>query len=539
MPEGYKRNSGRDAQRNNIAAAIAVAETVRTTLGPKGMDKMLVDNLGDIVITNDGVTILEEMQIDHPAAKMLVEVAKTQEQEVGDGTTTSAILSGEFLKKADELLDKNIHPTVIANGYRMACSKALEILKEFAEKIPINDKKLLEKIAITAMTGKSAEMARDVIAKMLVEAIGNITEFNEGRVTIDRDALKIEKKTGGSVNESQLIKGVIIDKERVHTDMPRRVENAKILVLDAALEVKDTENDTQIRINSPDQLQAFMDQEERMIKMMTEKVIATGCNVLFCEKGIDDVVQHMLAKAGIYAARRVKRSDIEKLSKATGAKIVSDVKEAVKADLGFAGIVEQEKVGGEEMTFVKECKHPKSVTLLVRGGGEHVIDEVERAMTDAIGDIISVIKDDGYIVAGGGSPEIELGKRLLKYSESLKGREQLAVKSFAESLEVIPRTLAENAGLDPIDVIVAMKQRHDEKDGISFGLSSFDGKIKDMKEMGVIEPLRIKTQAITSATEAAIMILRIDDVIAAGKRSGPEMPQMPPGGGMPPGMGEM
>ncbi|MFA5744489.1 MAG: thermosome subunit alpha [Candidatus Nanoarchaeia archaeon] len=532
MPEDSSRNYGRTAQKNNIAAGIAVGETVRTTLGPKGMDKMLVDSLGDIIITNDGVTILQEMQINHPAAKMLVEVAKTQDQEVGDGTTTAVILAGELLKQAEQLLEKNIHPTIIVNGYRMAALKAQEILESLSEKIEINDKKMLEKIAMTAMTGKSAEMSMATLAKTIVDAIGSITEVKDKTVFIDREALKIEKKTGGQVDDSEIIQGIIIDKERIHPDMPRIVENAKILLLDTALEVKETESDTQIRITSPDQLQAFLEREERSLKEMVENVSKLQANVIFCEKGIDDSIQYMLAKKGLFAARRVKRSDMEKLAKATGAKIVNDLTEVSESDLGFAGTVEQKKIGGEEMTFVEKCKHPKSVTILLRGGTEHVIDEIERAVIDAIGDIISVIKDGGRILAGGGSAEMELSKQLIKYSNTLSGREQMAIKSYALAMEVIPRTLAENAGIDSLDVLTNLKTKHDEKDGKNYGLNVFSGKITDMKELNVIEPLKIKTQAISGATEAAMMILRIDDVIAKGqeKPSGPNgMPQgMPP-----------
>ena len=536
LPEGSNRNTGRDAQRSNISAAIAVAETVRTTLGPKGMDKMLVDNLGDIIITNDGVTILEEMQVNHPAAKMLVEVSKTQEQEVGDGTTTAVVLAGELLKQADDLLEQNIHPTVIANGYRIASLEAVKILESFADKIKINDKEMLKKIAITAMTGKSAEIARENLAQMIVDAIGSITEVEDGNIFIDRDSLKIEKRTGGSVDDSELIQGIVIDKERVHSDMPRRLENAKILLLDAALEVKETESDTQIRITSPQQLQAFLEEEEKMLKTMVNKVIASGANVIFCEKGIDDTIQHLFSRKNIFAARRVKRSDMEKLSKATGAKIINKVEDVTPEDLGFAGLVEQKKIGGENMTFVEKCKHPKSVTLLIRGGTEHVIDEIERAVIDSIGDLISVIRNEGKIVAGGGNPEIEVSKQLLKYSHKLKGREQLAVKGFARALESIPRTLAENAGLDPIDIIVALKAKHEEKNGHDYGLSVFDGEVKNMKNLGIIEPLMTKVQAINSATEAAIMILRIDDVISSGDSKQPRMPPQGMGGAGMPGM---
>lgn len=519
LPEDSSRNTGRTAQKMNIAAGIAVAETVRTTLGPKGMDKMLVDSLGDIIITNDGVTILEEMQINHPAAKMLVEVSKTQDQEVGDGTTTAVVIAGELLKQAEQLLEKNIHPTIIVNGYRMASLKAQEILESLSEKIEINNKKILEKIAMTAMTGKSAEMAREKLAKILVEAIGSITESRDKTVFIDRESLKIEKKTGGKIDDSELIKGIIIDKERIHPDMPRIVENAKILLLDQALEAKETDTDTQIRITSPEQLQAFMEQEERALKKMVEDVLKTGANVIFCEKGIEDSIQYMLSRKGIFASRRVKRSDMEKLAKATAGKIVNKIGEAEQKDLGFAGIVEQKKIGGEEMTFVEKCKHPKSVTILLRGGTEHVIDEIERAVIDAAGDVISVIKDGGKIIAGGGSAEMELSKQLMKYSNTLSGREQMAIKSYALAMEVIPRTLAENAGIDALDVLTSLKTRHDTKDGKDFGLNVFTGKTTDMKSIGIIEPLKIKTQAISGATEATIMILRIDDVIARGKES--------------------
>ncbi len=546
LPEGSERTMGRDAQKANISAAMSVAETVRTTLGPKGMDKMLVDSIGDVVITNDGVTILEEMQIEHPAAKMMVEVAKTQEEEVGDGTTTAAVIAGELLKQADSLLEQNIHPTIIANGYRIAGEKCSELLKDFSEEIDIDDDKILRKVAMTAMTGKSAEVARELLAKMLVEAIRNITEKENNSIVIDKDSLKIEKRTGGSINDSELIKGLVIDKERVHSDMPRRVENAKILLLDEALEVKSTETEAQIRITSPDQLESFLEQEERMIKQKVDRIIKSGASVVFCQKGIDDLAQHFLAKKGIFAVRRVKKSDISKLARATGAKIATSVDDIEKEELGYSGIVEQDKISGESMIFVKKCKHPKSVTLLIRGGTDHVIDEIERALEDAFGDVISVIKN-GRIVAGGGSPEIELSKKLLEYSDKLKGREQLAVRAFSKAMEIIPRTLAENGGLDPIDILVSLKAKHDKKTGADYGLDVFDGKVKNMKKIGVIEPLKVKMQAISSATEAAIMILRIDDVIASeGKRGGPGGPGaggMPggggmgmPGGGMPPGM---
>ena len=532
LPETSNRSSGRSAQKNNIMAAIAVAETVRTTLGPKGMDKMIVDSLGDIIITNDGVTILEEIQINHPAAKMLVEISKTQEQEVGDGTTTVVVLAGEFLKNAEELLEKNIHPTVISKGYRLAKEKSLEILNSFAQEVKINDKKTLERIAKTSMTGKSAEYAKEKLAKLIVEAIGIVTKGEKENIFIDKDAIKIDKRTGGSVENSKLIQGIVIDKERVNSDMPRVIENAKILLLNSALEVKETESDAQIRITSPEQLTAFIDQEEQMLTKMINDIYKIKANVIFCEKGIDDTIQYQLAKAGIIALRRVKHSDMEKLAKATGARIINKLDTFENSDLGKAGIVEQKKIAGEEMMFVEKCLHPKSVTLLLRGATEHVLDEIERAVIDAIGGVISVIKE-GKIVAGGGSSEIELSKQLLKYSNKLKGREQLAVKAFATAFEVIPITLAENAGLDPINILTELKNKHEIKSGQDYGLDVFKSKIINMKSLGVIEPLKTKTQAIISATEAAIMILRIDDVISSSKSSESSMP--PPGmGGMPP-----
>ena len=525
LPENYSRIIGKDAQRTNIMAARVVAETVRTTLGPKGMDKMLVDSLGDITITNDGVTILEEMEIAHPAAKMLVEVAKTQEEEVGDGTTTAVVIAGELLKQASELLDQEIHPTIIAKGYRMAADKAEEILNQFAIDVKPNDKETMEKIAITAMTGKSAEMAREKLAKLLVEAVTQVTEEKNGKRSIDLDNIKIEKRTGGGIDDTELIHGIVIDKERVHSDMPKVVKNAKILLIDTAIEVKETETDAQIRITSPEQLQAFLEQEERMLRDMVEKIKKSGANVVFCQKGIDDLAQHLLAKAGIYAVRRVKKSDMEKLAKATGAKIVSDLDDVEKKDLGYAGVVEERKFGEDALTFVMECKNPKAVTILVRGGTEHVIDEIERAIEDALGDLASVI-ECGKIVPGGGAPEIEVAKHLSDFAERLSGREQLAVKAFAKALEIIPRTLAENAGLDPIDMLVELKASH-ESGKKNYGLDVFEGKVVDMFEKGVVEPLEVKTQAIKSASEAAIMILRIDDVIAAGQKEekGPKMPE--------------
>ncbi len=531
LPEGTFRNKGRDAQRSNIAAAKAVADAVRTTLGPKGMDKMLVDTLGDVVITNDGATILEEMHIEHPAAKMMVEVAKTQDKSVGDGTTTAVVLAGELLKKAEDLLDQEIHPTVITKGYRMAKAKALEVLNAISRKIDINDDAALEQIANTAITGKSAEKASEELAEIAVKAIKKIAEVKGTVVSIDVDNIKLEKKEGGSMNDSQLINGVLIDKEIVHSAMPRKIEKAKIALIDSALEVKELEGDAKISINSPEKMQAFIEQEERMLRDMVDKVVKSGANVVFCQKGIDDAAQHFMAKAGIMAARRVKKSDMEALARATGASMVSNLNDLSKNDLGFADRVEERKIAGDQMIFVEECSQPKAVTILIRGGTEHVIDEVQRAMEDAVKGIAAAL-ELGKIVAGGGATEIEVAKELRKYAESFKGREQLAINAFADAMEVIPRSLAENAGLDPIDKIANLRSQHDKK-GVTFGLDVFTGEVQDMVKLGVIEPLKIKTQAIKSAAEAAEMILRIDDVISSTS-SGSRGPPMPPGG---PGMG--
>lgn len=531
LPEGTNRFLGRDAQRMNILAGKVLAETVRTTLGPKGMDKMLVDSLGDIVVTNDGVTILKEMDIEHPAAKMLVEVAKTQEDEVGDGTTTAVIIAGELLKKAEGLLDMDIHPTIVAMGYRQAAEKAQEILNVIS--IDADDRDTLLKVAMTAMTGKGTEKAREPLAKLVVAAVKQVEEKGE----IDQDHIKIEKKDGATIDDSALVQGVIIDKERVHPGMPSKIDDARIALLNSAIEVKETEVDAEIRITDPSQMQAFIEQEERMIKDMVDKVQEAGANVLFCQKGIDDLAQHYLSKAGIMAVRRVKKSDMEKLSKATQASVVTNIEDLTSEDLGEAGAVRERKISGDEMIFVEECKDPKAVTLLVRGSTEHVVDEIERAVEDAIG-VVAATVEDGKVVAGGGAAEIAIARGLKEYADTISGREQLAVAAFAEALEVVPKTLAENAGLDSIDSLVDLRAAHEKS--IYMGLDVFKGGVRDMYKGGVIEPRRVKKQAIQSAAEAAEMILRIDDVIASSSsgRPGPEdMEGMPPGmGGMPPMM---
>jgi len=525
LREGSQRTAGRDAQRSNIMAAKAVAGAVRTTLGPKGMDKMLVDTMGDVVITNDGVTILKEMDIEHPAAKMMVEIAKTQDQEVGDGTTTAVVLAGELLKQAEELLEQEIHPTVIAAGYRAAADKSMEILKGLAIKVSAKDEDLLRKIAVTAMTGKGSQSARDELAAMAVQAVQSVVD-EDG--SVDTDNITVEKKVGGGITDSMLVSGVVIDKDRLHPNMPKSVTAARIALLNAAVEIEKTEVDAKIQITSPDQLQAFLDQEENMLKGMVDRIAATGANVLFVQKGIDDLVQHVLAKAGIYTVRRVKKSDMEKLARATGGRVVTSIHEISKDDLGKAGLVEERKVSDEKMTFVEDCKNPKSVSIILRGGTEHVVDELDRAMEDALR-VVGVAVQDKLLVAGGGAPEVELALRLRAYASTVGGREQLAIEAFANAMEVIPKTLAENAGLDQIDSLVSLRSQH-EKGVKSAGLDMDTGKPVDMQKLGVVEPLRVKTQAINSAAEAAIMILRIDDVIAS-KSGGP--------GGMPGGAGGM
>jgi len=528
LPEGTLRSRGSDAQKNNIAAARAVADAVKSVLGPKGMDKMLVDSIGDIVITNDGVTILEEMEIEHPAAKMMVEVAKTQNEEVGDGTTTAVIIAGELLKKAEELLEQEIHPTVITKGYRIAMEEALRILNQISKPVTLNDVEILKKIAITSMSGKSVERGSPKLADLVVQAVRGVAQRVDGKVVVDTEDIKREKKHGGSAEETELIKGIVIDKEVVHPAMPKKIENAKIALLDVALEVKETETDAQIRITAPEQMQAFIEQESKMLRQMVEKATASGANVILCQKGIDDVAQHYLAKRNILACRRVKKSDMEKLAKATGARIVSNLDDLTSQDLGFSRIVEEKKVGGEQMTFIRECKDPKAVTILVRGSTEHVVDEIDRSIEDAIGAVASAV-EVGKIVYGAGAPEIEVANRLRKFAEKFSGREQLAILAFANALEIVPRSLAENGGLDPIDILVGLRAEH-ERAKVNAGIDVFNGKIADAELMGVIEPLKVKTQAIKSAAEAAEMILRIDDVISASKLGKGGMPGMPPGG---------
>lgn len=534
LPEGSSRVLGRDAQRTNIAVAKAVANAVRSTLGPKGMDKMLVDDIGDITITNDGATILEEMNIEHPAGKMIVEVAKTQDEETGDGTTTAVIIAGELLKKAEDLLDQSIHPSIIIRGFKMAQDKSIEVLNEISDPITLEDENGLTKVAVTTMSSKGAVgRSKTGLASIVVKAVKQVAETKGDKIEINKDYIKVEKKSGGDLDDSELIKGIVIDKERVHSAMPTLIKDAKILLLDSALEIKETETDAEIRITSPEQLQSFLQQEESMLKDMVEKVVASEANVVLCQKGIDDMAQHFLSKKGIFAIRRVKKSDMEKLAKATNGKIISNLNDLEMSDLGYASTVEEKKVAGEAMTFVEGCKNPKAVTILIRGGTEHVINEAERAVEDGIGAVSSAI-DMGKIVTGGGAIEISLALKLRNYAIEVGGREQLAIEAFADALEIIPRTLAESGGMDPIDVLVQLRTEH-SKGNKNFGVHVFGGKIGDMAKLDVIEPTKVKRQALASAAEAAGMILKIDDIIASSKpRAGPEMPP----GGMP-GMGGM
>jgi len=515
MPEDIQRIMGKDAQRNNILAARMVAEMVKTTLGPKGMDKMLVSPSGEIIITNDGVTILEEMQIEHPAAKMMVDIARTQDSEVGDGTTTVVMIAGKLLENAEKLLDKKIHPTIIAKGYKIAAEKCQEILNEIALRISPDDEMVLKQVAMTAMTGKGAESSKEKFADIVVKAVRQI--YHDGKV--DLNDIKIEKSRGEGMADTELISGIVLDKEKVSSDMPSVINNAKIVLIDFPLELKNPEIDTKISISTPEQLQGFLNQEERTIKEMIRKVQETNANVVFCQKGIDEFAQYLLSKVGIYACRRVARSDMEKLAKATGGKIVSNLNELSSTELGNAEIVEEIKHGKDSFTYVKGCKNPKALTILIHGGTGHIIDEIERALRDSLGVVSSSIKT-GLVVAGGGAIEIELARRLRIFGQSLKGREQLAIEEFASALEFIPTTLAENAGLDPIDVLTELKSKHDA-DEKNAGLNLFTNKIENVLEARIIEPYKIKTQAINSASEVANMILRIDDVIASsGKKSG-------------------
>jgi len=533
LKEGTTRSRGKEAQRNNIQAARVIGEVLKTTLGPRGMDKMLIDNLGDITITNDGATILNEIEVEHPAAKMMVEIAKTQDDMVGDGTTTAVVLASELLKKAEELLDQNIHPTILVTGYRKAAQKAIEVVGKTAIPIDIKDKKAMLNIALTSMGSKSVGSAKEHLAQIAIDAVVQIVEQRGDKTIADIDNVQMIKKAGKSLLETELVQGIIVDKEIVHPGMPRKKENAKIALLDSALEIEKTEISAEIRIKDPTQMKAFLNQEDSMLQKMATQIKKSGADVVFCQKGIDDMVQHYLAKEGIIAARRVKESDMQKLAKATGGKVTSNLDDIKAADLGLAGHVEERKIGDDKMIFVEKCKDPHSVAILIRAGLERMVDEAERAMTDALS-VVSDVVENSKIVAGGGAVEIEVAKELRKYANKVGGREQLAIEAFADAMEVIPRALAENAGLEPIDILVSLRQAHDKEDGKFMGINVFTGKIENSVNNGVIEPIVVKEQAIKSAAESASMILRIDDVISSSKPKGG-----PPGGpGGPGGMGE-
>ena len=528
LKEGTDRRRGREAQKNNIVAATTVADVLKTTLGPRGMDKMLIDNLGDITITNDGASILKDMSIEHPAAKMMVEMSKTQDDMVGDGTTTVVILAGELLKKADDLLEQNVHPTIIVSGFRKAAGEAVKILNNVSYEVDPEDEETLRKVAETSVASKIVGYEREHLAKISLDAVKLVTEQRGDRKVADIDQVQIVKKEGKSLFDTSLIKGVIIDKEVAHSKMPKRIEKAKVCLLNCPLEIEKTEFSAEVRIKDPTQMKAFLDQESHMLKDMISKIKKAGANVVFCQKGIDDLAQDMLAKEGILAATRAKESDMEKLSRATKGKIIVNLDDLRAEDLGAAGLVEERKVGDDKMIFVEDCKDPKSVAILIRAGLERMVNEAEKALNDSLS-VVSDIIEHNKVVAGGGAIEAEIGKELKKYAMKVGGREQLAMEAFADSLDVIPKTLSENAGLEQIDIITELRAAHEKPKGITMGVDVFNGKIIDMYKKGVIEPSIVKEQAIKSAAETACMIIRIDDVIAATKPKEPE--KMPPSGG--------
>ncbi|MGB9915206.1 MAG: thermosome subunit beta [Candidatus Bathyarchaeales archaeon] len=539
LKEGTGRTTGREAQKNNIMAAKIVAEAVKTSLGPCGMDKMLVTSFGDVTITNDGATILKELDVQHPAAKMLVEVAKTQDNEVGDGTTTAAVLAGELLSKAEELLNKNVHPIVIIDGFKKAGEKAREVLEKISIPVKITDDKTLKQVAATTLASKAVNVAVEHFAQIVVDAVKQVAEEVDGKYKADIGLIKVVKKHGKSLEETELVKGMVIDKEVASSQMPKLVENAKIALVNGKLEIEKTEFDAKINIESPEQMKQFLDEEERMLKEMVTVIAKSGANVVFCEKSIDDLALHFLAKNGILAVKSVSSGDMEKLAKATGGKILASIKDLTSDALGKAKKVEEVKIGDDKLIYVRECKNPKAVTIVIRGGSEHVVDEAERSLHDALCVVRNSI-EDGKIVAGGGAPEAEVARQLRKYAPQVGGREQLAIEAFADAVEAIPLTLAENAGLDPIDTMVALRAEHEKPENKHFGIEVTTGKIKNMLDLQVLEPLRVKQQVIKSATEAANMILKIDDLISVkgGEAKAPTSPGMPPGGmgmgGMPP-----
>ena len=533
LKEGTSETKGNQAQRNNITAAKTVAEIVRTSLGPRGMDKMLVDTLGDVTISNDGATILKEIDVQHPSAKMMVEISKSTDNEVGDGTTSTVVLAGSLLEKAEELVTKNVHPTVVVEGFKKASQKAIETLKEIATKVDPTDKAFLNKIAKTSMASKMVSADSKELADMVVDAVLAVAEKSGDKYKIDIDNVKVEKKAGGSIRDTEFIHGVVLDKEVVHGGMPKRIENAKIAVINSPLEIEKTEFDAKININSPDQMQKFIDEENKMLKAMVDKVVAAGANVILCEKGIDDIAQHYLANAGILAVRRIKESDMYKLAKATGARIVNNLDELSAADLGYAKLAEERKVETDKWVFVEECKNPKSVSILIRGGSQRVVDEAERSVHDAIMTVKDVVEYP-YVLVGGGAPEAIASMKLRDWASSLSGRAQLAAEKFADGIETIPIVLAENAGMDPLDTQVQLRSKSTSGKA-RFGIDVLNGKVADLAAKDIYEPLAVKEQVINAATEAACMILRIDDVIAASKSK--DMPK--PGAGMGGGNGDM
>ena len=541
LKDGAEQSKGREAQKNNIAAAKIIAEIVHTSLGPRGMDKMLVDSLGDVTITNDGATILKEIDVQHPAAKMLVEISKTTDNEVGDGTTSAVVLAGALLEHAESLIIQDVHPTIIVDGYRKAAKKAKQFLDDIAEKITANDKSSLLKIAKTSMQTKLVRKDSEKLSEMVVKAILSVAEKNNEKYSVDIDDIKVEKKSGGSISDSSIIRGIVLDKEIVHSGMPKKTIDGKIALINTALEISKTETDAKINISNPQQMKSFLDEENRMLKTMVDKVIGSGATVVLCQKGIDDMAQHYLAKAGILAVRRVKESDMTKLAKATGARIVTNLDDLFEKDLGSAALIQEKKVEEDKWVFVEGCKHPKSVTLLLRAGSQRVVDEVERSIHDSLMVVIDVMEHPS-IVAGGGAPETFAATKIRSWAKSLEGREQLAVEKFADALEAIPLALAENAGMDPIDTLTNLrsKQIKGEK---WIGIDVMKAKVGNMQSSDIIEPLIVKQQIVSAAAEAACMILRIDDVIATAKSAGPPPGAeggMPPGmGGMPPGMGGM
>jgi archaeal chaperonin len=532
LKEGTTETKGNQAQRNNITAAKTIAEIVRTSLGPRGMDKMLVSSLGDVTITNDGATILKEMDVQHPAAKMMVEISKATDNEVGDGTTSTVLLAGSLLSKAEDLIEKGVHPTVIVDGYRMASDRAIEILKEASTKVDPSDRQILGKIARTSMASKLVSVNADPLSKIVIDAVLAVAEkAGDTNLKVDTDNIKVEKKAGGSIEDTKLIKGIVLDKEVVHTAMPKRVENAKIALLNAALEIEKTEMSAEVHISDPQQMKMFLEEENRMLKSMVDRISAAGANVLVCQKGIDDLAQHYLAKEGILAVRRAKESDMNNLAKATGGRVLSNIDELSAADLGFAALVEERKVETDKWVFVEGCRNPKAVSILVRGGSQRVVDEAERSVHDAIM-VIKDVVEYPYITVGAGAPEVYISQKIREWSNSLSGRTQLAVERFADSVEEIAIVLAENAGMDPLDTQAQLRA----KSALAkpkYGVDVINGRVADMAAKDVYEPLKVKEQVINAATEASSMILRIDDVIAASK---PKGSPPGPGGGPSPDM---